>query len=100
MFSFCYLYSARYSNDANGETIVLCEELNEMKNVKMVVDKDNILTIKVDLNEDYGESKSGKSIVIATTEGNVALDSELSNIKIGLNVYRQLYSGRDWQPTD
>ena len=69
-----------------------------MKNIKMAVDKDNILIIKVDLNEDFGESKSGKSIVIASTEGNVALDGDLANIKIGLNVYRQLYSGRDWQP--
>ena len=69
-----------------------------MKNVKMEIDKDNILTIQVDLNKNYGESKSGKSIVIASTEGNVALDGELSNIKIGLNVYKQLYCGRDWQP--
>jgi len=69
-----------------------------MKNIKMVVDKDNILTIQVDLNENYGESKSGKSIIIASTEGNVALEGELPNIKIGLNVYKQLYSGRDWQP--
>ena len=69
-----------------------------MKNVKIVVDKDNILTIKVDLNENYGASKSGKSTVIASTEGNVALDGGLSNIKIGLNVYKQLYGGRDWQP--
>ena len=52
-----------------------------MKNVKMVVDKDNILTIQVDLNENYGASKSGKSTVIASTEGNIALDGELSNIK-------------------
>jgi len=69
-----------------------------MKNVRMTVDKDNILTIKVDLNENYGESKSGKSIVIASTEGNVPLNNELPNIKIGLNVYEQIYCGRDWQP--
>jgi hypothetical protein len=69
-----------------------------MKNINMIVDKDNILTIKVDLNQNFGESKSGKSTVIASTEGNVALDGGLSNIKIGLNVYKQLYSGRDWQP--
>ena len=69
-----------------------------MKNINMVVDKDNILTIKVDLNENFGESKSGKSEIIASTEGNVALDDELSNIKIGLNVYKQIYRGRDWQP--
>jgi bacterioferritin (cytochrome b1) len=76
------------------------EELAVMKNINMVVDKDNILTIKVDLNKKFGESKSGKSEVIASTEGNVALDGELSNIKIGLNVYKQLYSGRDWQHVD
>ena len=69
-----------------------------MKNITMVVDKDNILTIRVDLNENFGESKSGKSEIIASTEGNVALDGELSNIRIGLNVYKQLFSGRDWQP--
>jgi len=69
-----------------------------MVNVKMAVDKKNILTIRVDLNENNGESKSGKSIIIASTEGNVALDGDLRNIKIGLNVYKQLYSGRDWQP--
>jgi len=69
-----------------------------MKNINMIVDKDNILTIKVDLNENFGESKSGKSEIIASTEGNVALDGELSNIKIGLNIYKQLYCGRDWQP--
>jgi len=69
-----------------------------MKNINMIVDKDNILTIKVDLNKNFGESKSGKSEIIASTEGNVALDGELSNIKIGLNVYKQLYCGRDWQP--
>ena len=71
-----------------------------MKNVKMAIDKDDILTITVDLNVNFGESKSGKSTVIASTEGNVALDGELSNIKIGLNVYKQHYFGRDWQPVD
>jgi len=83
---------------ADLEATLLCEELAEMKNVKMAVDKDNVLTIRVDLKENYGASKSGKSTVIASTEGNVALDGELSNIRIGLNVYEQLYSGRDWQP--
>ena len=84
-------------NCINQETILLCEEFTKLKNVNIVVDQDNILTIKVDLNENYGPSKSGKSIVIASTEGNMALDGELSSIKIGLNVYKQLYSGRDWQ---
>lgn len=57
-----------------------------MKNVKMSVDG-NKLTIEVDLSQTYGLSSSGKSIVIASTEGNKAvLGTE--DIKIGLNVYK------------
>lgn len=59
-----------------------------MKNVTMTVSKDKKLTIVVDLTKDFGESKSGKSITIGSTEGNAALDGELADIKVGLNVYR------------
>ncbi|ADN37418.1 conserved hypothetical protein [Methanolacinia petrolearia DSM 11571] len=58
-----------------------------MKNVDMKLEG-NILTIKVDISKDFGESKSGKSITIASTEGNVSIpDNE--EIKIGLNIYRK-----------
>lgn len=57
-----------------------------MKNVEMAVDG-NILTITVDLSKEQGPSKSGKTIVIGTTEGNVASPKD-NNIKIGLNVYK------------
>jgi len=40
-----------------------------MKNVEMLIDG-NILTIKVDLSKEFGPSTSGKSIVIASSEGN------------------------------
>jgi hypothetical protein len=57
-----------------------------MKNVQMAVDG-NILTIKVDLSKEFGPSSSGKTIIIASTEGNVAvLDRDE---KVGLNVYRK-----------
>ncbi len=56
------------------------------KNVQTEL-KGHILTIKVDLSKNFGESKSGKSIVIASTEGNMALPED-SEVKIGLNVYR------------
>lgn len=39
-----------------------------MKNVDMQLDGDT-LVIRVDLTKDFGESKSGKSITIASTEG-------------------------------
>ena len=56
-----------------------------MKNIEMKVEG-NKLTITVDLSERYGKSSSGKSIIIASSEGNQAIpDNEA--IKIGLNIY-------------
>ncbi len=58
-----------------------------MKNVEMKVEG-NILTIKVDLTKDFGPSSSGKTIIIASTEGNVAIP-EKEEVKIGLNIYKK-----------
>ena len=58
-----------------------------MKNVEMTVEG-NILTIKVDLSEEFGPSSSGKTIIIASTEGNVSVP-EHEDKKVGLNVYRK-----------
>ena len=57
-----------------------------MKNVEMTVDQ-GILTIKVDLSKEFGPSSSGKTIIIATTEGNVTVPDREE--KVGLNVYRK-----------
>ena len=57
-----------------------------MKNVQMTV-AGNILTITVDLTKDFGPSSSGKTIIIASTEGNIAVPEREE--KIGLNVYRK-----------
>ncbi len=57
-----------------------------MKNVEMSIDG-NILTIKVDLSKEFGPSTSGKSIVIASSEGNKSLPGKEA-VKIGLNVYK------------
>lgn len=59
----------------------------EMKNIEMKVEG-NILTIKVDLSKEFGLSSSGKSQIIASTEGNVSVDGH-EEAKIGLNVYRK-----------
>jgi hypothetical protein len=56
-----------------------------MKNIDMVVEGD-ILTIKVDLSQRFGKSSSGKSIIIASAEGNQSIPSK-DDIKIGLNIY-------------
>jgi len=58
-----------------------------MKNVEMKVE-DNILTIKVDLTKEFGPSASGKTIIIASTEGNISIP-EKEDVKIGLNVYKK-----------
>lgn len=57
-----------------------------MKNVEMSVDGD-ILTIKVDMSKEFGPSSSGKTIIIATTEGNQPVPGRIE--KIGLNVYKK-----------
>lgn len=57
-----------------------------MKNIEMQVDE-NILTIRIDLSKEYGESKSGKTIIVASTQGNV--NAPESDIKIGVNCYKQ-----------
>jgi hypothetical protein len=48
----------------------------------------NILTITVDVSKEFGKSSSGKSIIIASTEGNISIP-EKDDIKIGLNVYKK-----------
>lgn len=58
-----------------------------MKNVEMKVEG-NILTIKVDLSKEFGLSSSGKSVIIASTEGNQSVEGK-EEVKIGLNVYRK-----------
>ena len=45
------------------------------------------LVIEVDLSRELGQSASGKSIIIATTAGNVPVPGR-EEVKVGLNVYR------------
>ncbi|MHB1680918.1 MAG: hypothetical protein ACYCTB_10505 [bacterium] len=56
-----------------------------MKNIEMNVAGD-VLTIEVDLSKTFGKSGSGKSTIIASTEGNVSVPGK-EEVKIGLNVY-------------
>lgn len=70
---------SRKKNTGEGES--------EMKNVEMTVEA-NTLKIKVDLSKEFGPSSSGKTIIIASTEGNVSIPGAEEK-KIGLNVYRK-----------
>jgi hypothetical protein len=57
-----------------------------MKNVTMTVDGSQLIIV-VDLNQEFGLSSSGKSIIVASTEGNIAVPDR-EEIKIGLNMYK------------
>jgi hypothetical protein len=57
-----------------------------MKNAEMQVDGDT-LTITVDLSKELGPSKSGKTTIVATSEGNKSIPGREE--KIGLNIYKQ-----------
>ncbi|MGD9941163.1 MAG: hypothetical protein AB7T74_15315 [Clostridia bacterium] len=58
-----------------------------MKNIEMKL-SGNILTITVDVSKEFGLSTSGKSKIIASTEGNISIP-EKEEIKVGLNIYRK-----------
>lgn len=59
-----------------------------MKNVvtKVSADKKK-LTIEIDLTANHGPSKSGKTVIIATTEGNQKVDG--TDVVLGINCYRK-----------
>ena len=56
------------------------------RNVDMRVDGDT-LWLGIDLTKDGQASKSGKTSVVASTEGNVSLSHDGKMYKVGLNVY-------------
>lgn len=58
-----------------------------MRNATIKVDGDKMV-ITVNLAENLGLSKSGKSTLIATTEGNAKVQTAKGEIAVGLNVYQ------------
>lgn len=60
-----------------------------MRNVEMEK-KGDILTIKIDLSKTHGRSKSGKTIIVASTDGNVVVED--TPVKIGITAYRSVES--------
>ena len=59
-----------------------------MRNVEMKV-TGTVLTITVDLAKTFGASKSGKSLTIASTDGNMGVPGS-PEIKIGLNIFKAI----------
>ena len=63
-----------------------------MQNVVFEIEGDQLI-IRVDLSQELGMSSSGKSVIIATTGGSVALPG-WEAVKVGLNVYRPQQADR------
>lgn len=64
-----------------------------MKNVDIAIDtKKKVLTITIDLVKDFGPSQSGKTRIIASTEGSQKVGYE--DVILGLNVYRKETGGK------
>lgn len=60
-----------------------------MKNCKVTISDDKkMMTIEVDLTQEYGKSASGKTNIIATSSGNVCVEED-QKVYIGLNVYHK-----------
>lgn len=59
-----------------------------MKNISQKV-TGNILTLTVDISKTFGASKTGKSIIIASTEGNLSVDGH-PEVKMGVNIYKSV----------
>ena len=58
-----------------------------MKNVELKIEHGK-LVVTVDLAKELGPSASGKSVIIATTAGNMDVPGA-PDVNIGLNVYRK-----------
>lgn len=59
-----------------------------MKNINTEIKGDKLI-VTIDLSKDFGKSKSGKSVVIASTEGNQKIGENKKGVSIvmGLTVY-------------
>jgi hypothetical protein len=62
--------------------------INLGSNVKSVRDGDK-LYIELDLSESLGASKSGKSELVASTQGNRTIPG--TDVKLGINCYRDAH---------
>lgn len=58
-----------------------------MKNLDMKVTGSK-LVITVDLKKEFGKSKSGKNVIIATTEGSTRIEGT-DGVVAGINIYRK-----------
>lgn len=59
-----------------------------MKNVEIATQNSKLI-ITIDTAKEFGPSASGKTIIIASTEGNQPVSVNGKVVTLGLNVYRK-----------
>lgn len=59
-----------------------------MINTAMEIEGKKTLVIKVDLSEEHGRSKSGKTITVASTSGAKSPPAPFNKLKVNLNIYK------------
>ena len=60
------------------------------RNLQAAIDGDELL-VKTNLKMTFGESKSGKSLQIATSNGNISLPfPEFADVRMGINIYKPI----------
>lgn len=59
-----------------------------MKNVETKIEGTK-LTVTMDLTKDFGRSASGKTTIIASTEGNQKIATPNGEVTLGLNLYKK-----------
>jgi hypothetical protein len=59
-----------------------------MENIKATV-KGNKLTLEIDITTELGMSSSGKSMLVATTGGNVGVPGA-EGVMMGINIYKPI----------
>ena len=64
------------------------EQIGKQDSISYDVDKNGLLTIKIDTTKEIGPSASGKTTLIASSGGNAKLDVGLDvDCYLGLNLY-------------
>jgi hypothetical protein len=57
-----------------------------LKNIETRLEGDKLILV-IELDKEFGLSSSGKSVTVASTEGNVSVPGR-EEIKMGINVYK------------
>lgn len=57
-----------------------------MKNVELKIEKKKLI-VEIDLSKEFGPSESGKTVIIASTEGSQKIGHE--DFVLGLNLYKK-----------